>query len=126
MGTSWGQCSELCGVNHAYMPIEIKVLYFIDFMFFMELGVKEIILPHLLDYYKLRISLLQDWLKKTVVHLKKYGIGGAIKPITCAYVFSWEKWSWLVSSAPPALEEAYEDRLSSYRMLKRLHSTLNN
>jgi len=20
-GTSWGQCSELCGVNHAYMPI---------------------------------------------------------------------------------------------------------
>ena len=25
-GTSWGQCSELCGVNHAYMPIEVIVL----------------------------------------------------------------------------------------------------
>ena len=25
-GTSWGQCSELCGVHHAYMPIEVRVL----------------------------------------------------------------------------------------------------
>ena len=25
-GTYYGQCSELCGVNHAFMPIEIKVV----------------------------------------------------------------------------------------------------
>jgi cytochrome c oxidase subunit II len=25
-GTYYGQCSELCGVNHAYMPIEIRVV----------------------------------------------------------------------------------------------------
>lgn len=26
MGRAWGQCSELCGVNHGFMPIEIKAL----------------------------------------------------------------------------------------------------
>ncbi|GGZ37149.1 cytochrome c oxidase subunit 2 [Asticcacaulis endophyticus] len=26
VGTYYGQCSELCGVDHAYMPIEIKVV----------------------------------------------------------------------------------------------------
>ena len=25
-GTYYGQCSELCGVNHAYMPIEVRVV----------------------------------------------------------------------------------------------------
>jgi cytochrome c oxidase subunit 2 len=25
-GTYYGQCSELCGVDHAFMPIEIKVV----------------------------------------------------------------------------------------------------
>jgi cytochrome c oxidase subunit 2 len=26
VGTYYGQCDQLCGVNHAYMPIEIKVV----------------------------------------------------------------------------------------------------
>jgi cytochrome c oxidase subunit 2 len=30
-GTFYGQCSELCGVNHAFMPIEIKVVSDADF-----------------------------------------------------------------------------------------------
>ena len=25
-GTYYGQCSEICGINHAYMPIEIKAV----------------------------------------------------------------------------------------------------
>ena len=25
-GTYYGECSELCGANHAYMPIEVKVV----------------------------------------------------------------------------------------------------
>jgi cytochrome c oxidase subunit 2 len=25
-GTFYGQCSQLCGINHAYMPIEVKVV----------------------------------------------------------------------------------------------------
>jgi cytochrome c oxidase subunit 2 len=25
MGTFWGQCSEICGVNHAFMPINVSV-----------------------------------------------------------------------------------------------------
>jgi cytochrome c oxidase subunit II len=30
-GTFYGQCSQLCGVNHAYMPIEVKVVSQADF-----------------------------------------------------------------------------------------------
>ena len=30
-GTYFGQCSELCGVNHYYMPIEVKVVSKADF-----------------------------------------------------------------------------------------------
>lgn len=30
-GTYFGQCSEICGVRHAYMPIEIKVVSKADF-----------------------------------------------------------------------------------------------
>jgi cytochrome c oxidase subunit 2 len=26
LGTYYGQCSELCGANHAFMPIEVKVV----------------------------------------------------------------------------------------------------
>jgi cytochrome c oxidase subunit 2 len=25
-GTFYGQCSQLCGTNHSYMPIEVKVV----------------------------------------------------------------------------------------------------
>ncbi len=31
VGTYYGQCSELCGVDHAFMPIEIKVVSQADF-----------------------------------------------------------------------------------------------
>ena len=37
-GTSWGQCSELCGINHAFMPIEIRTLRLPDFRCFIELN----------------------------------------------------------------------------------------
>ena len=30
-GTFYGQCSQLCGTNHSYMPIEVKVLSQADF-----------------------------------------------------------------------------------------------
>ncbi|HWD68453.1 MAG TPA: cytochrome c oxidase subunit II [Caulobacteraceae bacterium] len=30
-GTFYGQCSQLCGANHSYMPIEVKVLSQADF-----------------------------------------------------------------------------------------------
>src|SRR3569623_1799286 len=63
MGTSWGQCSELCGVNHAYMPIEIKVLHIADFMYFMHLKVKEILHPYLVAVYDSRLNVILDFLK---------------------------------------------------------------
>ena len=31
IGTYYGQCSELCGLNHAFMPIEVKVVSEPDF-----------------------------------------------------------------------------------------------
>lgn len=31
LGTYYGQCSEICGVNHAFMPIEVKVVSKADF-----------------------------------------------------------------------------------------------
>ncbi len=31
IGTYYGQCSELCGVDHAFMPIEVKVVSQADF-----------------------------------------------------------------------------------------------
>jgi len=37
-GTSWGQCSELCGINHAFMPIEIRTIRFDDFQTFIEVS----------------------------------------------------------------------------------------
>lgn len=57
-GTSWGQCSELCGVNHAFMPIEVKVLSFGDFLFYMELKLKEVLFPFILNFYKARLNIL--------------------------------------------------------------------
>lgn len=42
-GTSWGQCSELCGVNHGYMPIEIRVLPIDEFLFFIKLKAREVL-----------------------------------------------------------------------------------
>ncbi len=31
IGTFYGQCSQLCGINHSYMPIEVKVVSQADF-----------------------------------------------------------------------------------------------
>lgn len=35
-GTTWGQCSELCGINHAFMPIEIRWVYRSDFVAYLK------------------------------------------------------------------------------------------
>ena len=38
IGTYYGQCSEICGVNHAFMPIEVKVVSKADFGRWVENG----------------------------------------------------------------------------------------
>jgi len=35
-GTTWGQCSELCGINHAFMPIEIRWMFYSDFEWYIK------------------------------------------------------------------------------------------
>jgi len=37
-GTYWGQCSELCGINHGFMPIEVRVLPMNDYFDFIRLN----------------------------------------------------------------------------------------
>ena len=49
-GTSWGQCSEICGVNHSYMPIEVRVVEMSDYDRLMSFMVKKYIEEHL-EYY---------------------------------------------------------------------------
>jgi heme/copper-type cytochrome/quinol oxidase subunit 2 len=36
-GVFYGQCSEICGVNHGFMPISVRVVQYSDFMFFLSL-----------------------------------------------------------------------------------------
>lgn len=52
-GTTWGQCSELCGVNHGFMPIEIRAIAKSEFLEFINLNVKTIITPYLYRYDKI-------------------------------------------------------------------------
>jgi heme/copper-type cytochrome/quinol oxidase subunit 2 len=33
IGTHYGQCSEICGMNHAYMPIVVEGTMFISFYY---------------------------------------------------------------------------------------------
>jgi len=44
------------------MPIEIKVLAFGDFLFFMHLKVKEILMPYLVGFYDNRINLIKNFM----------------------------------------------------------------
>ena len=37
-GTYWGQCSELCGINHGFMPIEVRVLPLNDYFDYIRLN----------------------------------------------------------------------------------------
>lgn len=38
-GTYWGQCSELCGINHGFMPIEVRVIPLNDYFDYLRLNV---------------------------------------------------------------------------------------
>jgi len=55
-GTYWGQCSELCGINHGFMPIEVRVIPMIDYV----------------DYLKLNISFREDKLVPAVENFLMY------------------------------------------------------
>ena len=45
------------------MPIEIKVLAFGDFLFFMELKLKEILMPYLTAYYESRLETIRQFVR---------------------------------------------------------------
>jgi heme/copper-type cytochrome/quinol oxidase subunit 2 len=70
LGTSWGQCSELCGVNHGYMPIEVRTLFFEDFFSFIKYNISmkydkfcPIIMKHLRDFKSFTVTRKEDSLK---------------------------------------------------------------
>ena len=41
-GTYYGQCSELCGVNHAFMPIVINAVHFTSYEIFLVNGIEKL------------------------------------------------------------------------------------
>lgn len=43
------------------MPIEVKMLHFADFLFFMELKLKEVLMPYFTQYYTSRIDVLRNF-----------------------------------------------------------------
>jgi hypothetical protein len=45
LGTNWGQCSELCGINHAFMPIELCAFEKPDFLHFLLSQLKLKVVP---------------------------------------------------------------------------------
>jgi heme/copper-type cytochrome/quinol oxidase subunit 2 len=36
LGVFYGQCSELCGVSHGFMPIKVNVISLDDYLSFVE------------------------------------------------------------------------------------------
>lgn len=62
-GTTWGQCSELCGVNHGYMPIEIRALNIVEFEKIIELYIKKTLNNHFKSYYKFVFPKISNLLK---------------------------------------------------------------
>jgi heme/copper-type cytochrome/quinol oxidase subunit 2 len=70
LGTSWGQCSELCGINHGFMPIEVRTLYVQDFFSFIKLNISEkydkftpIAFKYLISFKKYYYSLKESFIK---------------------------------------------------------------
>lgn len=43
------------------MPIEVKVISFGDFLFYMELKARELLLPFMLKYYNMRLTVLLNF-----------------------------------------------------------------
>lgn len=55
-GTSWGQCSELCGVNHGFMPIEVRILPLEEFLYFVYLKLNSIVRESFLTILKIKLE----------------------------------------------------------------------
>jgi heme/copper-type cytochrome/quinol oxidase subunit 2 len=54
-GTSWGQCSELCGVNHGFMPIEIRAIPYEDFSPYIKLLIKSYVNSFTSNHFSLNL-----------------------------------------------------------------------
>ena len=61
-GTYWGQCSELCGINHGFMPIEVRVIPMNDYFDYIRLNVS-----YRLDKF---IPLIQTYVNFYIIYLK--------------------------------------------------------
>ena len=66
LGTSWGQCSELCGVNHGFMPIEIRILKLRDFLQFIHIKLNGIISEPFNNFYLFAVKTISDCAKVEV------------------------------------------------------------
>lgn len=74
-GTYWGQCSELCGINHGFMPIEVRVVCLEDYLSFIKLNISykyDKFIPlirNLIASYILYLK--ENFISKRYVHFQK-------------------------------------------------------
>jgi len=68
-GTYWGQCSELCGINHGFMPIEVRVLPLNDYFDFIRLNTSYRV-DKLVPLIELLTNLYLEYLKAKLVEFK--------------------------------------------------------
>lgn len=54
-GSAWGQCSELCGVNHGFMPIEVRVVPLPEFLYFVYLKLNSLTREVFIDILRVKL-----------------------------------------------------------------------
>lgn len=97
-GTVWGQCSELCGINHGFMPIELRMVGLIEF--------KEYINLMLLSYI--------EEMNKTF--LKTHSYSGFVLSLDLANLVTY--WDRYLSKRPRAdIEREKQEFLSKRHLL---------
>lgn len=55
-GTCWGQCSEICGVNHVIMPIEVRIVTLNDFESLLQVYLRDYIKEPVEEFMKIFYS----------------------------------------------------------------------
>lgn len=66
-GTCWGQCSEICGVNHAIMPIEVRVVSLKDFETLIQVYLRDYLKAPLKEFMEMFFINYKTDVKKTTL-----------------------------------------------------------
>lgn len=115
-GVYFGQCSELCGVNHGYMPIKVIAVNYEDFIKIIMINSSEILSPMVnvesdirnifilitrcpqdlyMTFLKEKHGYMSTSLKPIIPLMKKYGRAVTLKSDLMTYYFTlWSGSTW--------------------------------